>query len=165
MGRVIATRVRPGLDVELAMRALLRQAFEGTGVRVDVSFPGTDRLPSVAATRVGGFALWPPGGIERPRVQIDCYAKERMRATNLCLDVLAYLKGVEGEVHTFGDGARFVLNAVSEDSGPVPNQDDDTNQGVYRVTATVSLTTHQHSPLSTITPLPGVVEPGEPTEE
>jgi hypothetical protein len=135
------------VDIELALRSMLQRAFAGTGVRVDPTFPGVERLPSVSAIRAGGIADWPPGAIERPRVDINAWSVRRQEAINLVLDTVAYLKSSEGDTISFGDGIRFALAACDETSGLFVDQDASTAQGVYRCVTTVTLTIHQQAPM------------------
>lgn len=143
MGRYLTTTVRPGLDIDLALRSLLQSALAGTGVRVDLDFPGTERLPSVSALRSGGLADWPDGQLERPRIDINAWAIKRQDAINLALEVVAYLRSAEGQVVTFGDGARMLLAACDDVGGLLTGQDD---TGAFRATTAVTLTLGQLTP-------------------
>lgn len=132
-----------GIDIDLALRVMLQKAFAGTDVRVDAMYPGPERLPSVSAVRSGGIADWPPV-IDRPRIDINTYAKGRQEATNLALTTVAYLRSLEGDAITFGDGARFVLATVDEVGGMTVSRDDD---GIWRAITAVSFTIHQLTPM------------------
>jgi hypothetical protein len=147
VSRYLDTAVRPDIDVDLALRAVLQHALAGTGVRVDPAFPGPDRLPSVSATRSGGIPDWPPGAIDRPRVDINTWAEKRQEASDLARETVAYLKSCEGDTITFGDGTRFVLAAVDTAAGLFIDQDASTSQGIYRGVTSVVLTIHQRSPM------------------
>lgn len=144
--RYLDTAIRPGVDIDLALRSMLQRAFADSGVRVDISFPGMDRLPSVSAVRAGGVSDWPPGAVDRPRIDINCYATKRQEAINLALDVVAFFKSSEGDTITFGDGTRFVLVACDEASGLITGQDE-TVENAYRGTVSVTLVVHQISPM------------------
>ena len=143
MTRFLDTKVRAGLDIDLALRSMLQRAFNGTGVRVDIDFPGVDRLPSVSALRAGGLADWPDGQLERPRIEINGYAIKRQDAINLALEVVAFLRSSEGEVVTFGDGARMLLAACDDVGGLYTDQDD---TGAFTATTTVALAVCQLTP-------------------
>jgi len=143
MSRFIDTKIRPGLDIDLALRSMLQRALAGAGVRVDLDFPGVDRLPSVSAMRAGGLADWPDGQVERPRIEINAWAKKLSEAINLCLEVVAFLRSSEGTVVTFGDGARLLLAATDDDAGLYTDTDP---TGAFRATYTVFLTVQQLTP-------------------
>jgi hypothetical protein len=142
MTHFIESPIRPPLDIELALRSVLQRALAGTNVRVDVAFPGVDRLPSVSLVRAGGISVWPHGAVEYPRIDINAWAKHRQQAVNLVGDVLAYLQSLEGDTITFGD-ARFSLRAVDESAGLTVGQDESTAQGIYRALRTADLTVRQ----------------------
>lgn len=146
--RSLTTTVRPSVDVDLMLRSMLQRAFANTGVRVDVSFPGVDRLPSISAARIGGVADWPPGAVDRPRVSIVAYSRSRQEASNIAQSAVALLQSSEGDEITVGDGVRLTLVAVTEDAGLVVSQENETAQGIYAAAVVVVLTIHQFSPLT-----------------
>lgn len=152
MMRFMNASVRPKVDIDLALRWLLVEGFAETGaeVRVDPSFPGIARLPSVSALRAGGVPDHPPGAVDRPRVDINAYATARQTAFNLTNEVVAYLQGRQGDTVTLRDGTRFSLVSVDEIVGPVVQEDDDSAQRYYRAMGSVNLTIHQWQPATDI---------------
>lgn len=132
-----------GVDIELALRAMLQVHYAETDVRVDTSYPGRDRLPSISATRSGGIPDWPPV-IERPRIDLNAFALTRQGAINLALETVTYLRSREGDAITFGNGVRFVLATVDETAGVLVNSDED---GIWRALTVVTLAIHQRTPM------------------
>ena len=144
MRRFITTRVRPMVDVDLALHTLLVDAFANTAVRVDSVFPGADRLPALVVGRAGGTQDFPAGGVDRPRIDLDAYALRRQASIVLLGDALAFLYGCEGMSVLMRDGTRFVFATVDAESGLITGQDEDT--AAFRATSSVVLTIHQLAP-------------------
>lgn len=146
MRRFIASVTRPIVDIDLALHGLLTDALDGTGVRVDSTFPGPDRLPAIVHGRVAGIEDFPAGAVDRPRVDFDAYAPRRQQAIILVTDVIAWLHSQEGRIVLMGDGTRFLIATVDQQAGLITGQDDETAQGIWRATVSLDFTIHQLTP-------------------
>jgi len=129
--------VRAGPDIELIIVTHMRADPALSAATIGTNLPDNldDVLPFLGVFRVGGTALHPQGWLDRPRLQVDCYAATKQTARDTAAEALASILRAAETTHTGG-----VISDAVNDLGLLYQPDPD--KGTPRYLFGVALTIH-----------------------